>query len=195
MKTTAADTGRHAAPQDAPRRGGRPTKLTPQVQAGLVAALQAGHSIASAAALAGISERSVHAWRARGEDDDAPEEFLQFAQALTHARAKACEILLTAAFRDAIGGIEISHTIRPDGTETVRITPPNGRLALELLSRMSPEWRPVKAVALEVSGPQGGVVKGGLDEAALERLAARVSKAARRARAEQAARDAGANRS
>ncbi|MDP9868927.1 MULTISPECIES: hypothetical protein [Streptosporangium] len=135
---------------------GPPTKLTPQVQAGLLAALQAGHSIASAAELAGSCERTVHTWRERGQAGDAPEEFAQFAQALTRARAKARDILVAAAFADAVGGVEIQRTIRPDGTEEVRTTPRNGRLALELPARMHLDWRPVKAV--EISGPQGGAV-------------------------------------
>ncbi|MEV4182232.1 helix-turn-helix domain-containing protein [Streptosporangium canum] len=150
---------------------GRPTKLTPQVQADLLAALQAGHSIASAAEMAGISERTVHTWRERGQADDAPEEFAQFAQALTRARAKARDILVAAAFAEAVGGIEIQQTIRPDGTEDVRTTPPNGRLALELPARMHPDWRPVKAV--EISGPQGAVAVDHNTEV-IERLAARI---------------------
>ncbi|MFI6803125.1 hypothetical protein [Streptosporangium canum] len=155
---------------------GCPTKLTPQVQA--------GHSIASAAEMAGISERTVHTWRERGQADDDPEkfaQFAQFAQALTRVRAKARDILVAAAFAEAVGGIEIQRTIRPDGTEDVRTTPPNGRLTLELPARMHPDWRPVKAV--EISGPQGGAVAVGYDTAALERLAARIKET--KARREQ----------
>ncbi|WP_231510108.1 hypothetical protein, partial [Streptosporangium roseum] len=103
----------------------------------------------------------MHTRRERGRADDVPEEFAQFAQALTRARAKAPltrarakarDILVAAAFADAVGGIEIRRTIRPDGTEDVRTTPPNGRLALEPLARMHPDWRPVKAV--DLSGPR-----------------------------------------
>ncbi|GAA3087412.1 hypothetical protein GCM10017600_68990 [Streptosporangium carneum] len=91
-------------------------------------------------------------------------------QALTHARATAHEILLTAAFRDAGGGIEISRTVRPGGAKTVRTTPPNGRLALEILGLMSLDWR------WRSSGRRAGE-KAGYDPGVIERLAKRVSRA------------------
>ncbi|MEV4183789.1 hypothetical protein AB0J28_20410 [Streptosporangium canum] len=87
-------------------------------------------------------------------------------------RAKARDILVAAAFADAVGGIAIQRTIRPDGTEDVRTTPPNGRLPLELLARMHPDWRPVKAV--ETSGPQRGAMAVDHNTEVIERLAARI---------------------
>ncbi|MEU8205632.1 hypothetical protein [Streptosporangium sp. NPDC049046] len=54
-------------------------------------------------------------------------------------------------------------------------TAPNGHLALEMLARMSPEGRPVKAAALEASTPTGGGWAGGmLDDDGLQRLADKV---------------------
>lgn len=156
---------------DAPKIG-RPTKLTPELQEQIVNAIKAGNSIVEAAQLCGVGERTIHEWRARGEADDAPELFAQFAQALTQARATSRDLLINAAFKDAIGGVEIEQGTRGDGTEYTKVTPPNGRIALELLARMFPrEWRPVKAV--EVSGPEGGPVALSHD---LEALAARISK-------------------
>lgn len=150
----------------------RPTKLTPELQKQLVKAIETGNSIAEAAELCGIGERTVYDWKTRGEADDAPEEFSQFSQALTGARARARDVLISSAFSDALGGMEIERGTRGDGTEYVKTTPPNGRIALELLARMFPrEWRPVKAV--EVSGPEGGPVPLSSD---LEALAARISR-------------------
>ncbi|MER5623975.1 hypothetical protein ABT061_23355 [Streptosporangium sp. NPDC002544] len=154
---------------------GRPSKLTPALQADLVAALEAGHPIATAAALAGIGETTVHRWRQLGEDDDAPPRYREFREALTRARAKACAILVNAAMADAVGGIETRRVLRADGTLIVQTTPPNGRLALEMLARMSLDWRPVKAVAVEVSTPVDGGRAGMLDDEELKRLAAKIS--------------------
>ncbi|WP_433542006.1 helix-turn-helix domain-containing protein (plasmid) [Streptosporangium sandarakinum] len=178
---------------DTEARGpGRPTKLTPDLQRDLVKALENGHSIASAAALVGVSDRTVHRWMEQGEADDATDEIRQFRQALTQARATARDILINAAFQDAIGGVEIKRETRPDGTEGVQTTPPNGRIALELLARMFPEeWRPVKAV--EVSGPNGGPVTLNHQTEIESSLARRIAevKARRAARAEQAGQEPG----
>lgn len=164
-------------------RPGRPTKLTAELQEDLFKALRGGHSIASAAELAGVAESTVHHWRSLGEADDAPPEFSEFSEGLTRARARARDILVAAAFADAVGGVEIKRAIRPDGTEEVQTTPPNGRVALDLLSRMHPEWVPRKAI--EVANPEGESfrVTHGVD---LDGLAGRVIEAARLAEAEAA---------
>lgn len=155
-----------------PPKIGRPTKLTPELQEQLVAAIKAGNSIAEAAQLVGVHEATIHRWRQQGEADDAEPPFREFREALTRARAHARDLLINAAFKDAIGGVEIESGTRGDGGEYTKVTPPNGRIALELLARMFPrDWRPVKAV--EVSGPEGGPVQMSHD---LEALAARISK-------------------
>ncbi|MER6178918.1 hypothetical protein [Streptosporangium sp. NPDC001681] len=101
----------------------------------------------------------MHRWRQLGEDDDAPPRYREFREALTRACAKACAILVNAAMADAVGGIETRRVLRADGTLIVQTTPPNGRLALEMLARMSLDWRPVKAMAVSCSGPQAGQQK------------------------------------
>lgn len=52
----------------------RPTSLTPAVHEALIEHLEAGHAIRHAAALAGVSERSVHRWLAHGYEGLALEE-------------------------------------------------------------------------------------------------------------------------
>ena len=47
------------------RRGGRPTKLTPELGDELLARLAAGAGLAEAASASGISERRLRAWRQR----------------------------------------------------------------------------------------------------------------------------------
>ncbi|GAT71433.1 hypothetical protein PS9374_07124 [Planomonospora sphaerica] len=124
---------------------GRRSKLTPGIHERIVQALQGGNSFATAARLAGISPRTLHAWRQRGEADDASEEFAAFAQAVELARATVCEQLVDAALRDAVGGTLVAETIRPGGFVSHRWTPPNGHIALAMLARMDPEaWAPVK---------------------------------------------------
>jgi transposase len=53
--------------QAAPGKGGRPTKLTPAAQGKIVAAIQAGNYIETAAAFAGVSKQTLYSWLRRGE--------------------------------------------------------------------------------------------------------------------------------
>ncbi|MEV0351548.1 hypothetical protein AB0H88_37735 [Nonomuraea sp. NPDC050680] len=91
--------------------------------------------------------------------------------------------LVSAAFADAKGGTLIREVVRPDGTRERAWTPPNGRVALELLARMYPEdWRPVKAV--EVSGHQGGAVEIGPNAAVIEGIVKRIAEVRKRRQAQ-----------
>ncbi|MFG6193377.1 hypothetical protein [Nonomuraea sp. JJY05] len=163
---------------------GRPSKLTPELRDELCRQLEAGHFLGTAADLCGVGRSTVHRWMARGEEADAPLEYREFREALTRARARAADVLVSAAFADAKGGALIREVVRPDGAEERTWTPPNGRVALELLARMHPEeWRPVKAV--EVSGPQGGPVQVIPDQAIIENIRARVAMSKARRQAEK----------
>ncbi|MBT2225011.1 hypothetical protein [Nonomuraea sp. NEAU-A123] len=91
--------------------------------------------------------------------------------------------LVSAAFADARGGTLVREVIRPDGTREHAWTPPNGRVALELLARMYPEeWRPVKAV--EVSGHQGGAIEIGHNAAVVEGIVKRIAEVKQRRQAQ-----------
>ncbi|GAA2410850.1 MULTISPECIES: hypothetical protein [Nonomuraea] len=166
---------------------GRPTKLTPDLADKIVEAFEAGNSVRRTAALVGVNRATLHDWLAQGEADDAPELFSDFSDRCTRARTKVIGELFNAAYQDAVGGVEIKRAVRPDGTEETQVTPPNGKVALELMSRMDPEWRPVKAY--EISGPEGRPVElshqDGVVESVLERV--RKAKERRAAEAEQAA--------
>lgn len=50
-------------------RGGRPTKLTSDVQQKLCDAIRAGNYLATAAAFAGVSESTLHNWLKRGANE------------------------------------------------------------------------------------------------------------------------------
>ncbi len=67
---------------------GRPTKLTPEVQARIVEAIEAGNYIEVAAAAAGISKFTFYGWIQRGTDE--PDSiYSNFANAVEKARATA----------------------------------------------------------------------------------------------------------
>jgi transposase-like protein len=71
-------------------RGGRPTKLTPELRDQLLANIAAGVGLAEAASTSGISERTLRAWRQRAwsrRPEDRP--FVELEQALRDMRASA----------------------------------------------------------------------------------------------------------
>ncbi len=158
---------------------GRRISLTPELGDALCAARRNGHSITGAAAACGIGRSTLHRWLQEGEAEDAPDELRDFWDRFTRAGATMFGELISAAFQDAIGGVETERGTRPDGTEIVKVTPPNGKIALELLSRLSPDdWRPVKAI--EVSGPNQGPVEVTAQAEIVESILGRVAAAKER---------------
>lgn len=143
------------------RRAGRPTKLNPQVQDAIVAAVRAGSYWEDAAVRAGVHPATVRRWRAEAEQDDAPAHLREFRDAVARAQADARVRMVAAIMKDAVGGQVVRRVTRQlaDGTvETEEsFSPPNGRVALEYLSRADPE-RWARRQALEVSGPGGGPI-------------------------------------
>lgn len=144
-----------------PRGVGRPCKLTPEVAERICALVREGQYLTTAAAVCGVGESTVYRWLGEGEDDNAPERFREFREAVTRARAEAERAMVVAVLLDARGGRVVKEVTRrrPDGTVETEVTrtPSNGRVALEFLARTRPSrWRPVRAV--EVSGPEGGPV-------------------------------------
>jgi hypothetical protein len=142
-------------------RAGRPTKLNPQVQNAIVAAVRAGSYWEDAAVRAGVHPATVRRWRAEAEADDAPQYLQEFRDAVARAQADARVRMVAAVMKDAAGGQVVRRVTRKltDGTvETEeQYSAPNGRVALEYLSRADPE-RWARRQALEVSGPGGGPI-------------------------------------
>ena len=66
---------------------GRPTKLTPELQAAIVADVEAGNYGETAAALSGIDRATFYRWMAVGKNGEQP--YRDFFDAITRARAKA----------------------------------------------------------------------------------------------------------
>ena len=67
---------------------GRPTKLTPQVQAKIVSALQAGNYFDTACGYAGITKQTGYNWMAKGADANSG-KFFDFFNAVEKASADA----------------------------------------------------------------------------------------------------------
>lgn len=157
---------------------GRPTRLTPQLQARLVEHLCAGHYLETAAHLEHLSPRTLMGWLARGREEAARREegmtaaercehdepqatreepFLQFSQAVLRARAEGEDRAVKVVKQVIVGGfITEERTITyPDGrVESVkRAQAPDGKLALEYLSRVAPQrWGRSQRVELGTSG-------------------------------------------
>jgi transposase-like protein len=75
----------HAGAGDA----GRPDGLTPEIHERICAAIRAGAYSGEAARRAGIARSTCHRWLERGEADDAPERFQNFAAAVREAETGA----------------------------------------------------------------------------------------------------------
>ncbi len=78
---------------------GRPSKLTPLVQARLVEALRKGHAMNVAARLAGIGPTTFYTWLTKGkvspQNPDPPRQFREFRECIKRAEAEAEDRLLT----------------------------------------------------------------------------------------------------
>jgi hypothetical protein len=116
----------HPATQAVTRaaRGGRPSKLTPRVEGRILAAIRAGHTRSSAAALAGISQASLYRYLAAGD-----ERCRRFQLRVAGAEAELADRVL---------GVIMEHV------------PDDPRLALSLSTRRLPnDWG-----AGRTAGPQ-----------------------------------------
>lgn len=80
---------------------GRPTSLTPEVQAQIIAALEAGNYRETAARAARVTDRSLRNWCERGEAGEEP--YASFLADVQHAEARA-EMGLLAQIKSAQAG-------------------------------------------------------------------------------------------
>ena len=126
----------------------RPSKLTQETAAVIVASIRAGAFANAAAAAAGIAESTFYGWRQRGEavqaardrgQPVAPEErrFLEFSEAIARASAQAevavANLLFEAAsadWRAAVAWLERRHPARWRPAAKVQHGPDDRLLAL-----------------------------------------------------------------
>lgn len=99
------------------RRGGRPPALTPEVQERIVAALTAGNTRKDAAVYAGVSERALYYWLAKGRKARRS-PYVQLMQAVKKAEADAVVTSVARIRQAAQGGQIVKHTVttRRDGS-------------------------------------------------------------------------------
>lgn len=146
-------------PPKSKRRGGQPTKLTPDLQASLVQAIRAFNHLDTAARLVGVHPNTVRRWIVEGEADGATPAKREFCEALARARAEAEVRIVAGVAKAALGGTltkKVVRTLRDGSTETEETyTPPDGRVGLEFLSRAFPD-RWARRSAIEVTGADGG---------------------------------------
>jgi len=74
-----------------PRRGGRPTKLTPEVHEAIVEKMRNGSFLEQAARSVGVHPVTVWRWLEAGDAEDAQEPYASFAQDFRQAEAEAEE--------------------------------------------------------------------------------------------------------
>lgn len=183
---------------------GRPTKLDPDRQKRIVDAIRTGNYFDTAVALAGISRATAYGWLTRGEAErdrraagltnaqrrekqlplpTAEQSYLDFSDAVMAARAELEAVMVASVLRSARGGVVTRQAKRTykDGSveEETTTTGPDGRVAMEFLSRAFPSnWARRAAVDVELTVPGtggegggGGVAQGGPEVALARRFA------------------------
>lgn len=126
----------------------RSTKLTPAVEDAICEAVKHGASYRAAALAAGVSERTLHAWRERGRAAKSG-RFLQFLQRLEAAEAEGECIATKQVFRAFTEPtIETVTEKLSDGTVKTRTTerPADAGMALRWLERRVTKWNPRQVV-------------------------------------------------
>lgn len=145
------------------RTGGRKTKLTPETQERIIAAVRAGATMEAAAGAAGIGESTLYRWLQEAAQPGAPRWKREFREALQRARDEL-EVRLVAGsvLKAALGGYVVKRVtrVRPDGTQETeeQFAPADGRVGLEVLARRFRD-RGWGRTPVEVSGPNGGPVQ------------------------------------
>lgn len=129
---------------DQPQRG-RPTKLTPEKHAAIIAAIRAGASRQAAAASVGVAYNTLREWVARGDerhaDREPTEDFAAFAADLHTAEAEFEQSLIQQV---------VSYSAMGDK--------PDWRGPAWLLERrFSQQWG--KTTKTELTGKDGGSLK------------------------------------
>lgn len=90
----------------------RPTKLTPELSAAIVALVEAGNYPECAAEAEGIDGATYYRWMQRGESDDpAAVAFREFRESITRARAKAESAMVSVIRTDALENAESARWI------------------------------------------------------------------------------------
>ncbi|MEU3455661.1 hypothetical protein ABZ671_18970 [Micromonospora sp. NPDC006766] len=142
--------------------GGRPSKLTPEIADRIIKAVRLGNFLETAAKASGVHPATVYRWLQDADKPGSPRAKREFRDALSRARAEAEQRMVGAVIKDANGGYvtkRVTRVLRNGDKETEEtIAGPNGRVALEFLSRAFPD-RWARRSALEVTGAGGGPIQ------------------------------------
>jgi hypothetical protein len=163
-----------------PRKTGRTLRLTPDLQERLCAHLSAGHYLDASCHLEGVGASTVFRWLALGQDEafritngmtaaDRREHnepsaasqrpYLEFREAVLRARAVAEDVAVSVVRKVMVGGFVVEKRTITEGdrTESIeRVAQPDGKLALEYLSRVAPQrWGRQQRVAFTTAEEHG----------------------------------------
>lgn len=117
---------------------GRPSKLTPEVKARLVQAIEAGNYYEAACGYAGITYTTFRNWMIKGENAKSG-TYREFFEAITRAETVA-EVRMVAQWQQHM----------PEDYRAIR----------DFLERRFPErWGRKDKVQQEISGPDGGPIQ------------------------------------
>jgi len=131
-------------------KGGRPTKLTPELQERICEFIRGGNYFSTACFAVGLGETTFYKWMERGEEKKVGGEgvkvespFKEFREAIKKAEAEA-EVERVARIREAGVGGAVIKTIRytrKDGTEVeeTNLTRPAWEADMTHLERRTPD--------------------------------------------------------
>ena len=69
------------------KKGGRPSKLTPELQAEIVFLIKAGNFIETTCDVVGINKSTFYAWMKLGDASTRPDKYTKFRDAVVNAQA------------------------------------------------------------------------------------------------------------
>lgn len=121
---------------------GRPPRLTPAVHRKVVALVEGGNYLETAAAAVGINRGTLHRWLAKGGEPDGAPIYREFRDAVDRARAVAESKRVEAIIGAASGGLVLERrTVEKDGVTTTieKLAAPDPRAAEWWLERSFPK--------------------------------------------------------
>lgn len=151
----------------------RPTELTAERQERICKAIRYGLPLESAARAAGVTYKTLHNWRVRGESDGSGIYF-EFAEAVANALALFEFENAEIVFKGVRGGHKTETRIEKvkntadvevfESTTRITIAPPSAKLALELLQRRLPKtWNKTTTLKLESNAWREELLAQGID--------------------------------
>lgn len=141
-------------PSTEPSGMSRPIKINDDRSLKIVSAIRDGNTRATAAALAGISTRTLYDWMQRGKPDDETGEYPDDDYGKLHASVLVAD---AECERDLVASIRTASLVRRDSEGNA--IPGDWKAALEFLQRKNPgEWGRVDRSKVELTGKDGGAV-------------------------------------